>query len=53
MATKRTKQRVIFEETPEIIEKLKILADRMGLSVAGVIRMAVRSYLEDSTLGER
>ena len=46
MTAKRKKPRVIFEELPEVIEKLKACAGSKGLSVSDVIRMAVRSFLE-------
>lgn len=46
MANKRAKPRVIFEETPEIVEKLKACAESKGLSVSDVIRIAIREFFD-------
>lgn len=46
MTTKRKKPRVIFEATPETIERVKAVAHRIDQTVSGTVRRAVVEFLD-------
>lgn len=46
MATKPRKPRIIFEATPETVERVRFVAQRIDQTVSGVVRRAVIEFLE-------
>ena len=44
--TQDLKVSVTFWETPDIVQEVDVIGERLGISRSGILRMALREYLK-------